>query len=252
MYHSVYAQQSLQYPVYPQHAGGHAPSVQYSQPSYAIQQPVTSHMQPHAAMSGAPAHGTRDVPYTRTPATGHTYGGGHASAPPAPRTSYGSASPSPMQVPGYGAQSSAGYGQQSIPTSSSRQGTAEYPARHMTYPVPAYAAPYAHSHAGQGAFIPTPAQTMQSFSTHGAGPPSGSLALAPASASAGGEQRFPCSECERTFSRAHDRKRHYESQHLQTSHNCQYCTKQFSRTDSLKRHIDNGCGEMPALEGGGS
>jgi hypothetical protein len=55
--------------------------------------------------------------------------------------------------------------------------------------------------------------------------------------------RFVCSQCGATFSRAHDRKRHYETQHLESPpvHRCQHCLKEFSRGDSLKRHLDKGC-----------
>lgn len=58
-----------------------------------------------------------------------------------------------------------------------------------------------------------------------------------------GTERFPCDKCDKTFSRSHDRKRHYESQHSSqpTSHRCPYCHKEFSRADSMKRHVDNGC-----------
>jgi Zinc finger, C2H2 type len=55
--------------------------------------------------------------------------------------------------------------------------------------------------------------------------------------------RFVCSRCGATFSRAHDRKRHYETQHLESPpvHRCQHCQREFSRSDSLKRHLDKGC-----------
>lgn len=60
-------------------------------------------------------------------------------------------------------------------------------------------------------------------------------------------ERFLCERCGKTFSRSHDRKRHYETQHLASPviHRCRYCEKEFSRADSLKRHLDNGCDEMP-------
>ncbi|OAX37920.1 hypothetical protein K503DRAFT_204068 [Rhizopogon vinicolor AM-OR11-026] len=58
--------------------------------------------------------------------------------------------------------------------------------------------------------------------------------------------RYPCDLCERSFTRSHDRRRHYETVHATTPvlHRCRYCMKDFSRADSLKRHIDNGCDEM--------
>ncbi|KAH9946960.1 hypothetical protein B0H21DRAFT_708810 [Amylocystis lapponica] len=96
-------------------------------------------------------------------------------------------------------------------------------------------------------YIPTPAQTMQTYqntslSTRG-GVPS-TIVLSPASSSPGVE-RYSCDKCERTFGRPHDRKRHNESQHQQISHICPGCEKFFSRQDSLKRHLDNGCDRMP-------
>ncbi|KAI6037586.1 hypothetical protein EDC04DRAFT_2702174 [Pisolithus marmoratus] len=67
------------------------------------------------------------------------------------------------------------------------------------------------------------------------------------SSSASGE-RYPCDLCERTFTRSHDRRRHYETVHSAAPvlHKCRYCQKDFSRADSLKRHVDNGCDEMPS------
>ncbi|KAI0088160.1 hypothetical protein BDY19DRAFT_215264 [Irpex rosettiformis] len=63
-----------------------------------------------------------------------------------------------------------------------------------------------------------------------------------------GTERFPCDKCDKTFSRSHDRKRHYESQHSPqpTSHRCPFCHKEFSRADSMKRHVDNGCEKDPS------
>ncbi|KAJ7162073.1 hypothetical protein C8R46DRAFT_1222212 [Mycena filopes] len=53
--------------------------------------------------------------------------------------------------------------------------------------------------------------------------------------------------CGKDFSRAHDRKRHHETQHAATpvTHKCRHCDKDFSRADSLKRHLQNGCDEAP-------
>ncbi|KAH7912421.1 hypothetical protein BJ138DRAFT_1112374 [Hygrophoropsis aurantiaca] len=57
--------------------------------------------------------------------------------------------------------------------------------------------------------------------------------------------RYPCELCDRTFTRSHDRRRHYETVHapVPVVHRCRYCNKDFSRADSLKRHLDNGCEE---------
>ncbi|KAJ3491257.1 hypothetical protein NLI96_g834 [Meripilus lineatus] len=65
----------------------------------------------------------------------------------------------------------------------------------------------------------------------------------------GGVERFPCEKCTKTFSRAHDRKRHFETHHTShpPSHPCQFCKKGFSRADSLKRHVDNGCDKDPSI-----
>lgn len=60
--------------------------------------------------------------------------------------------------------------------------------------------------------------------------------------------RYPCDLCDRTFTRSHDRRRHYETVHSTTPvlHKCRFCQKDFSRADSLKRHQDNGCDERPS------
>jgi len=54
-----------------------------------------------------------------------------------------------------------------------------------------------------------------------------------------------CNVCGATFTRPHDRKRHYESQHTTIEHVCQYCRKSYARVDSLKRHLDRPCDKMP-------
>ncbi|KAG9309239.1 hypothetical protein JVU11DRAFT_10719 [Chiua virens] len=58
-------------------------------------------------------------------------------------------------------------------------------------------------------------------------------------------ERYPCHLCERSFTRLHDRRRHYETVHATSPvlHKCRFCRKDFSRADSLKRHVDNGCDE---------
>lgn len=60
-------------------------------------------------------------------------------------------------------------------------------------------------------------------------------------------ERYPCDRCDRSFTRLHDRRRHYETVHSTSPvlHKCRFCRKDFSRADSLKRHVDNGCDEMP-------
>ncbi|GJE92755.1 hypothetical protein PsYK624_089110 [Phanerochaete sordida] len=124
------------------------------------------------------------------------------------------------------------------------------PAQHA--PVPTY--PPSSSYTQE--YFTTPAQGMRL--THGGTSSAGyashshqahAHAYAPP-ASPEGSERFPCDKCDKTFSRAHDRKRHHESQHSTHPyfHRCRFCNKEFSRADSLKRHIDNGCEKDPAFQ----
>ena len=60
--------------------------------------------------------------------------------------------------------------------------------------------------------------------------------------------RYQCDRCGTTFSRLHDRNRHYESTHSENPpvHKCERCRKQFSRADAKKRHQDdNKCVSSP-------
>ena len=54
--------------------------------------------------------------------------------------------------------------------------------------------------------------------------------------------RYQCMECGNTFSRVHDRNRHYETTHSENPqvHQCEKCRKTFSRADAKKRHQDDG------------
>ncbi|KAI0318891.1 hypothetical protein OF83DRAFT_1042046, partial [Amylostereum chailletii] len=52
---------------------------------------------------------------------------------------------------------------------------------------------------------------------------------------------YVCDLCGTTFTRPHDRKRHFESHHTNTQHTCQWCGKAYARYDSLKRHWDKPC-----------
>ncbi|KAI0081969.1 hypothetical protein K474DRAFT_1655867 [Panus rudis PR-1116 ss-1] len=92
-------------------------------------------------------------------------------------------------------------------------------------------------------------------------PPSSSSPIAPGFSNAGSAvtipaatpaspERWPCDKCEKSFSRAHDRKRHYETTHAPNppSHKCPFCEKAFARADSLKRHVDNGCEKDPSIQ----
>ncbi|KAG1767422.1 hypothetical protein EDD22DRAFT_950061 [Suillus occidentalis] len=134
-----------------------------------------------------------------------------------------------------------------------------------------------HTHSAPPQFIPTPSQTYQVYSNSvpsnsrsrssgepyyhmspnpqhtpqtnpppAARPSHTSTSTSPSSNPALIGDRFPCELCDRSFTRSHDRRRHYETVHAATPvlHRCRYCGKDFSRADSLKRHIDNGCDEM--------
>ncbi|KAG1715766.1 hypothetical protein ID866_1390 [Astraeus odoratus] len=121
----------------------------------------------------------------------------------------------------------------SVPPGSAQRRSSTEPYYHMS-PNPQH-----HSHAG-----PVP-------SSHVGRGSSGSIhpgAPHPVSSPTASGERYPCELCERTFTRSHDRRRHYETVHAATPavHRCRYCQKDFSRADSLKRHIDNGCDEMPS------
>lgn len=134
--------------------------------------------------------------------------------------------------------------------------------------------PYSHTTASGGSsppsrtstqFVPTPAQTLQTYGSGASAPSTGSRAAFlpagsrharsqslttiqipehPAGAStATPVQRWQCGQCDTTFSRAHDRTRHIQTHHRPDSqrHRCPDCTRPFSRSDALKRHRDSGC-----------
>ncbi|KAI0358621.1 hypothetical protein OH77DRAFT_1518619 [Trametes cingulata] len=119
-----------------------------------------------------------------------------------------------------------------------------------TYPPPRHGIQHPSlSHSTQ--LIPTPAQTYHGYSS-GSSSPGGSMpviaSIPPASGAVAPQERYYCDKCEKSFGRAHDKKRHYESAHLQTHHECRFCHKCFSRNDSLKRHQDNGCEKDPSFQ----
>lgn len=114
-------------------------------------------------------------------------------------------------------------------------------------PSHSYASQHPPSSSYTSQYIPTPAQSVQLPHGRYHASSSSSQYAPPASPEI---ERFPCDKCDKTFSRAHDRKRHYESQHSTHPylHRCRFCNKEFSRADSLKRHIDNGCEKDPSFQ----
>lgn len=98
------------------------------------------------------------------------------------------------------------------------------------YPNPAIQTQGGHAQYSNPAKVPTSPIGYGSPS-----PPSSSSSSSP----------HACGVCGATFTRPHDRKRHYESQHTTIEHVCQYCRKSYARVDSLKRHLDRPCDKMP-------
>ncbi|KAF8554239.1 hypothetical protein OG21DRAFT_1484844 [Imleria badia] len=124
------------------------------------------------------------------------------------------------------------------PASSARSRSSVEPYYHMS-PNPQHvmhASPASTTHAASGT-------GGRSNTAHGSG--SNSTQTGTIVVAAG--ERYPCDLCDRSFTRLHDRRRHYETVHATSPvlHKCRFCRKDFSRSDSLKRHVDNGCDEMP-------
>ena len=99
------------------------------------------------------------------------------------------------------------------------------------YPNPAMQTQGSHAQYSNPAKVPT----SPSIGYGSPSPPSSSSSSSP----------HACGVCGATFTRPHDRKRHYESQHTTIEHVCQYCRKSYARVDSLKRHLDRPCDKMP-------
>ncbi|KAJ7121326.1 hypothetical protein C8R43DRAFT_1112237 [Mycena crocata] len=98
-----------------------------------------------------------------------------------------------------------------------------------------------HTSRGSGGYVVPPPSSRPSHTSRPG------RSISPTHTSNASGERFACEVCGKDFSRAHDRKRHHETQHAATpvTHKCIYCEKDFSRADSLKRHIQNGCDEAP-------
>ncbi|CAL1706225.1 unnamed protein product [Somion occarium] len=91
-------------------------------------------------------------------------------------------------------------------------------------------------------YLPSSSQLAQAY------PHGHATSSAPIPSPSPGIERYPCDRCSKTFTRAHDRKRHFDTHHAANppSHKCHFCRKEFARADSLKRHIDNGCEKDPS------
>jgi uncharacterized Zn-finger protein len=103
-------------------------------------------------------------------------------------------------------------------------------AQQKPYPNPAMQTQGSHAQYSNPAKVPS-------------SPPIGYGSPSPPSSSS--SSPHACGVCGATFTRPHDRKRHYESQHTTIEHVCQYCRKSYARVDSLKRHLDRPCDKMP-------
>jgi len=108
---------------------------------------------------------------------------------------------------------------------------------------------HTHSTSSQKPYPNTANQAQGSLPQYSnpANNPSASVGYGSASPPSSSSSPSPhaCGVCGATFTRPHDRKRHYESQHTTIEHVCQYCRKSYARVDSLKRHLDRPCDKMP-------
>ncbi|KZT29161.1 hypothetical protein NEOLEDRAFT_1175465 [Neolentinus lepideus HHB14362 ss-1] len=130
---------------------------------------------------------------------------------------------------------------------------------------PSGTVPSSMSSAAASRFVPTPAETLQSYgskaasavhanrsgtytassrNTHSQSPMTIQIPEHTPGAAQLSAPRYQCDRCDTTFSRAHDRTRHIQTHHCpenQTRNKCQDCGRSFSRSDALKRHRDSGC-----------
>ncbi|KAK7005962.1 transcriptional regulator MET31 [Favolaschia claudopus] len=224
--------------------------------------PSSGYSQPYEESSGRPYY---------PPASSSTRGGGHyyppiAPAPPSDRYSgYPRSSANYSNPPGYPSASQypdnreSGYPSNPPPSSSSYQFNARSPSpgtyqrqpqprNFIPTPSEAYANP---ARPPRSSSMPMPAHSNRAGGSYApAQNPSSSRTRNPMcnhASSSHSTERYTCEVCGRDFSRAHDRKRHHETQHATSpvTHKCPFCKKDFSRADSLKRHLQNGCDEAP-------
>lgn len=225
---------------------------------------LTAHhnISPQYPYSAYPTHGTPDDHHSYYPTSSQGSAVNHYPAPSSPTTSYatpnpsGHISPQPSRHHPHLPQQQ--QQQQFIPTpsqtyqvfsaagsaSSARSRSTVEPYYHMS-PNPQHVvhAPPASTTHGAGGRTSTAHGPGCSHSHHAHANThthTGTIVVA-----AG--ERYPCDLCDRSFTRLHDRRRHYETVHSTSPilHKCRFCRKDFSRSDSLKRHVDNGCDEMP-------
>ncbi|GAA6060700.1 hypothetical protein JCM10212_005082 [Sporobolomyces blumeae] len=71
--------------------------------------------------------------------------------------------------------------------------------------------------------------------------------MAPAPRGSASGQTFPCTQCDKSFSRKEYMARHFRSKHSKEKpFSCEYCSHGFSRSDLLRRHYKT-CSEAKAL-----
>ncbi|KAF9010627.1 hypothetical protein BDQ17DRAFT_1346573 [Cyathus striatus] len=197
------------------------------------------------------------IPYPQTgyDSSGYYVSNQNAAGATEPQASQYIRSMTPALSPGHryasGSRQDPRYYQpQGIVSSSSSVPHASYPSQGQYYPAPS---DHRVPPSGHAAFIPTPTDMTNSYSTYplpGSSPvvadqysgnyphpphvvPSSQAQIprpgristsrprtstgattSPTSTSSPSGERFPCEKCGKTFSRSHDRKRHHETQHL--------------------------------------
>lgn len=192
------------------------------------------------AMTPAIASGHRyqsPTYYASPGAVGPSSSSHHAEPAYPPQNAYYAAQYGPAQQRGH--HSSQSTQQHFIPTPSELHSYSSYPRQISVTPGPQSPTlppdPYSSPE-----YPPAPHHIVPSSLTSGQRPAristgrprtGTSSGTSPTSASSPPGERFPCERCGKTFSRAHDRKRHHETQHLQSPvvHRCRYCEKEFSR-----------------------
>ncbi|KAJ7933788.1 hypothetical protein B0H13DRAFT_1951955 [Mycena leptocephala] len=242
-YSSAYEQSSGR-PYYPAASSGvrvgHQPTQYYTPiaPAPPSSDRYSSSYRPSAV---SPEYSTPSAypPSQYTPGADNRGSGYQSNQPGSPSYSFNTRAVSPLNGP---------------PVSYHRHSSTTQPQPRNFIPTPseAYASrpprPPSAMHRGGGPYSASSSHSIAAPSTRphqsSSSRPRSSMGNGPLAVSG---ERFICEVCGKDFSRAHDRKRHHETQHAATpvTHKCVYCEKDFSRADSLKRHIQNGCDEAP-------